>query len=657
MTALHDALRDSMRFHGDHDQSSHGNRGASTGGEPRHDKDGATNIQKMLKMVAQTSGREPGRPKSSAAIILDHGREYKPGPDTYKGPRGQQGACYMNAGRMVLNSSADEGLTYVEGYMTVYGIPIEHAWVVDKSGAVIDPTIKPDDNGHAYFGVPFTTDYVRETALRTGMWGIISGMSNRELFTESDAQTRSHVKKFNEGGPVAAGLAVLALDTGRVLMLRRAFNPHDGSGEVDEAAGTWEFPGGHVDDGEDAFDAARREWEEEVGLTLPPGAIHGEWTSPNGVYQGYVYAIRAEADVPFSNDRDEVTNPDDPDGDGRESLAWWEPNAMRTGEGLRRELAGDIALVCDAIGERPTLHEALRAALRFHLPGEHDQADHGQRNGWTASNRERKEREAAKKAGATPKLTSKGIIDTFMTARSYSSPTPEAREASLKLAKQLYEAEGVKVEIRSITNQGSAPFVEMEIWPDGPRGPRDEPLASLVREFREGGDVHNSYFRINRGDMQGGGLAARIAAHSERQLFEAGFKTLSLNANIDVGKYAWAKQGFDFADPHVATEKRERLVEFVAKETGLNIGQAEAKVAQLARANGGLKHAWEFAALDDGKKYEWSSNSKRGDGHLGKAFMLADWSWDGVKQLDPDSTSQKVSRAYIEATAKKGGKK
>jgi 8-oxo-dGTP pyrophosphatase MutT (NUDIX family) len=67
--------------------------------------------------------------------------------------------------------------------------------------------------------------------------------------------------------------------------------------DTDPAAGTWEFPGGHIEDDETPFDAARREWEEETGTVLPAGEMRGSWTSPNGVYQAFVYVVRSESDV------------------------------------------------------------------------------------------------------------------------------------------------------------------------------------------------------------------------------------------------------------------------------------------------------------------------------------------------------------------------
>ncbi|MFJ4084884.1 NUDIX domain-containing protein [Streptomyces iakyrus] len=131
-----------------------------------------------------------------------------------------------------------------------------------------------------------------------------------------------------------AGLAVKAADTGRLLMIQRALD------EDDPAAGTWEIPGGHLEDGEDPLAAALREWAEETGSTLPGTAsVVGSWTAPNGIYRGYVAVVPTEDSVPINAAHDErrVTNPDDPKGDATEVTAWWPIPALPDMPLLRRE--------------------------------------------------------------------------------------------------------------------------------------------------------------------------------------------------------------------------------------------------------------------------------------------------------------------------------
>ncbi|MEU1273526.1 NUDIX domain-containing protein [Streptomyces sp. NPDC005799] len=137
--------------------------------------------------------------------------------------------------------------------------------------------------------------------------------------------TPSHVEidvvALTEGKDVkVAGLAVKAADTGRVLMIQRALD------DDDPAAGTWEIPGGHLEDGEEPLAAAVREWSEETGSTLPSTAsVVGSWTAPSGIYRGFVAVVPTEESVPINTPHDErrVANPDDPKGDATEVTAWW----------------------------------------------------------------------------------------------------------------------------------------------------------------------------------------------------------------------------------------------------------------------------------------------------------------------------------------------
>lgn len=153
---------------------------------------------------------------------------------------------------------------------------------------------------------------------------------------------RASVRKV-AGEFVAAGLAVQAADTGRVLMLQRALD------EDDAAGGRWEFPGGHIEDGEIPFDAAVREWSEETGLVLPAGAAAGGWTASNSLYQGFVWSVASEDVLPIISDRDLTANPDDPDGDMVEAIAWWDPSLLPGNPAVRDELATDMDAVQGAL--------------------------------------------------------------------------------------------------------------------------------------------------------------------------------------------------------------------------------------------------------------------------------------------------------------------
>lgn len=160
-----------------------------------------------------------------------------------------------------------------------------------------------------------------------------NAVSLREPLSSAYLVNEHNAAKSDRPGPTVSGLALKAHDTGRVLMLQRGLDDPD-----DPAAGTWEFPGGHHEEGDlTSLHAAIREWQEEVGQELPAsGVVKHTWTSPNGIYQGHVLVIPSEKDLAMHNGR-VVPNPDDPKGDHHEQAAWWDPEHARKIPALRQE--------------------------------------------------------------------------------------------------------------------------------------------------------------------------------------------------------------------------------------------------------------------------------------------------------------------------------
>lgn len=165
------------------------------------------------------------------------------------------------------------------------------------------------------------------------------------------------------GGVSVAGLCVKAADTGRILMLQRSMEDTE-----DPARGTWEFPGGHLEDQEieRPLEGAIREWQEETGTELPAGQVRASWVS--GIYECFVYVVAREADVAINADR-QVANPDDPDGDWIETVAWFAPADVPNMPALRPECRSSDwnaieAATLDVLTDPGAVYKAVAADLR-----------------------------------------------------------------------------------------------------------------------------------------------------------------------------------------------------------------------------------------------------------------------------------------------------
>ena len=150
---------------------------------------------------------------------------------------------------------------------------------------------------------------------------------------ESDVSAGEPAKQ-----PTHAGVAVQAADTGRVLMIQRSFDQDD----PPDVLGTWEFPGGTIEDGETPEVAAWREFSEETGLPQPEGEMTGGWTSPNGIYRGHVWTTPVEATAFPELNPDlaaaEMVNPDDPERRHPDVSAWFTLEQVQNlGPALRPE--------------------------------------------------------------------------------------------------------------------------------------------------------------------------------------------------------------------------------------------------------------------------------------------------------------------------------
>ncbi|MFE6691054.1 NUDIX domain-containing protein [Streptomyces sp. NPDC057743] len=106
---------------------------------------------------------------------------------------------------------------------------------------------------------------------------------------------------------------VVAINTGRVLLIERGWPPHEGA---------WALPGGHVDAGETSRAAAARELAEETGVQVAAGDLRqiGVFDRPDrdprGRYITVAYLAAVPADTPIVA------------GDDARSARWWPLSAL-----------------------------------------------------------------------------------------------------------------------------------------------------------------------------------------------------------------------------------------------------------------------------------------------------------------------------------------
>lgn len=129
-------------------------------------------LQEQAEQIEQLYPRAMAKYKSTQALVLAYGIPFTKRIDSQEF-RGQARACYKNCYELI---GKNEKFHYCEGYATYTDLPVAvaHAWLVNNTGTVIDPTwtdLKLEEV--AYLGVVFTRKFVREMALKTKVYGIL----------------------------------------------------------------------------------------------------------------------------------------------------------------------------------------------------------------------------------------------------------------------------------------------------------------------------------------------------------------------------------------------------------------------------------------------------------------------------------------------------
>ncbi len=173
-------------------------------------------------------------------------------------------------------------------------------------------------------------------------------------------------------------------------------------------------------------------------------------------------------------------------------------------------------------------------------------------------------------------------------------------------------------------------------------------LAALLRGIR----LRIVYIEQITLKEQSSGYASSLFRTYERIFRDLGFNQFRLKASLSVGKYYWAKEGFDCQERDDLDRMRGELRAFVAAR-GLPVKEAE-----IVRLN----HAYDFALFRRDLKVPVYRNAEgyyaaaRSGGFveervfpLGKALLLCSQPWDGYKVIytnSPRRTGFVYSPAY-----------
>jgi DNA topoisomerase I len=163
-------------YNPDQPRDEKGRWGEGSGDVPSHaeQEKAVDGIKEYLGLVAQVQDQAQFKGAvSPAGFMLAHGQPYYADAKSFAGARGTPHQCYKNAYEAAVDNPK---LTYVEGHVSVQGVPLEHAWTVDEHGNVRDPTIRPT-KGLGYFGIPFKTDYLMKATLSNRVYGLMGYQS------------------------------------------------------------------------------------------------------------------------------------------------------------------------------------------------------------------------------------------------------------------------------------------------------------------------------------------------------------------------------------------------------------------------------------------------------------------------------------------------
>ena len=149
--------------------------------------------------------------------------------------------------------------------------------------------------------------------------------------------------------------------------------------------------------------------------------------------------------------------------------------------------------------------------------------------------------------------------------------------------------------------------------------------------------VEHHYFSLY-GPFQNEGFGSAFYENSEIAYMNAGLDAIYLEADIDVGGYAWARMGFDFRDDYTLQSHKDSFAYALSR-----MYPNEPYIVDEVMDN--VWHSWDIAAYvgPDGRR-------------VGKTYLLGK-SYEAEKILSPWSMGVQVGEAYFEAKNKEKKRK
>lgn len=165
-----------------------------------------------------------------------------------------------------------------------------------------------------------------------------------------------------------------------------------------------------------------------------------------------------------------------------------------------------------------------------------------------------------------------------------------------------------------------------------------EPTEALVCQHLE--------FFLTDPSKQKTGFGTELLRRSVEAYQKLGIERIQTSATA-VGRYTWARVGFDFPRASILDDFRERFADYLTDHLSSKMGPgAEEKIRQEVVR---LEHAWEIAEFDyEGVKVDVIIEGRSSKANLGKAFMLtAAPSWEGDFDLAENSASLGQYEKYL----------